>query len=110
MENCIFGINFCKDESCNYCYKKSFASHEKSKYLLNENPRHYTKGSSKKLEFKCNVCSHSFVSSLNHITSSSRWCPYCVNQKLCGLEECDNCYKKSFLSHPKSKYLLIKLI
>jgi very-short-patch-repair endonuclease len=37
-----------------------------------------------------------------NINQSNNWCPYCYNRKLCGI--CNNCYNKSFASHPKSVY------
>jgi very-short-patch-repair endonuclease len=54
--------------------------------------------SHKKYWFNCPVCEHSFESSLGHITSKTepKWCPYCVNQKLCEDKDCSYCRKKSF--------------
>jgi hypothetical protein len=40
---------------------------------------------------------------INDITQGE-WCGYCANQKLCNNIECNECFYKSFASHPKSKY------
>ena len=85
-------------------FNKSFASHNKSIYWSKDNklnPKDVYKGSTKKYKFDCN-CGHSFVTSLNSITSQNTWCPYCVNRKLCGNKKCKDCFNKSFANHPKS--------
>jgi hypothetical protein len=100
----------CENEHCQSCMKKSFASHEKSKYWSDKNgivkPRQVFKSSGNKYWFDCN-CGHQFESAVSHITSHRPcWCPYCANptQKLCENEHCQSCMKKSFASHEKSKY------
>jgi hypothetical protein len=98
----------CKNNECNSCYKKSFASHEKAKYWSKknkENPRDVFKGSDKKYWFDCD-CGHEFDASLSKITSDNTWCSYCSNppKKLCKNNECNSCYEKSFASHEKAKY------
>ena len=88
-------------------YEKSFASFDgltptgkkkvdcwSSKNKLK--PREVFKQSPKNCEFECDVCPHSWKPALAKIVSSGRWCPYCANQRLCGSEECDLCYEKSF--------------
>ncbi len=95
----------CKDDNCNDCFEKSFASHEKSKYWSNKNnisPREVFKKSDNKYLFDC-ICGHEFESSLYNISNNS-WCPYCSNppQKMCFSNECINCFEKSFASHEKS--------
>ena len=98
----------CENEECQTCFEKSFASHEKSQYWSETNgdvkPRQVFKGSSNKYWFDCDICGHKFENSLNHITGMNRWCPYCVNQKLCEKEDCKTCFENSFASHEKSKY------
>lgn len=94
---------------CKECFNKSFASHEKSINwsLKNElNPKQVFKSSNNKYLFNCNKCSHDFEMSLNKITNSNRWCPFCCNppQKLCENNECKECFNKSFASHEKSVY------
>jgi DNA-directed RNA polymerase subunit RPC12/RpoP len=90
-------------------FKKSFASHEKSKYWSDKNgdvkPRNVFKGTDKKYIFDCNECNHDFTLNLDAITGKrNRWCPYCSNRKLCIDIDCTRCYEKSFASHKKSKY------
>jgi very-short-patch-repair endonuclease len=97
----------CNDEKCKYCFNKSFASHEKSKYWSNKNelmPRQVFKSSSKKYIFDCIVCYHSFESVLSNITSKDCWCSYCSNRQLCECGDCVSCFDKSFASHEKSQY------
>ena len=80
----------CKNNDCEICFTKSFASHEKSIYWSNKNsktPRDYFKGnSSDKFIFNCNVCNLEFTTLLNSITCMNSWCPICVNktEKLLG--------------------------
>lgn len=99
----------CDNNGCNICYEKSFASHEKSIYFSKkniENPRDLFKGTHKKYIFECETCKHDFETAINKITGTDRWCPFCSNppKKLCNNKSCDKCLKKSFASHPNSKY------
>jgi very-short-patch-repair endonuclease len=83
-------------------YENSFATHPKSKFwsIRNEGkPEDYALNSHQKCWFDCD-CGHPFDSSLLNINKGNNWCPYCANKKLCG--KCDNCFNKSFASHPKS--------
>jgi hypothetical protein len=45
------------------CFDKSFASHEKSKYIINNDiPINLIfKNSNKTYEFKCEICNHIFI-------------------------------------------------
>ena len=89
----------------NIPFERSFASHEKSKYWSSKNtekPENVFKCSGKKYWFECD-CGHTFDSQLNDITRG-KWCPYCVNRKLCNESSCLSCYNNSFASHEKSKY------
>jgi very-short-patch-repair endonuclease len=91
-------------------FEKSFASHEKSKFWSKKNgdiiPRQISKSTQKKYWFDCNKCVHTFESAISSVTNKNRgrWCPYCVNKKLCDNIDCKKCLEKSFLSHEKSKY------
>ena len=76
------GKKLCDKGNCNYCYNKSFASHEKSQFLCeknNLNPRLMFKGSNKKYYFKCETCNKEFLMALYSVTSKNdpRWCPFC---------------------------------
>lgn len=98
----------CYNDSCDKCYNRSFASHEKSKFWCNENqdyPRRVYKSSKKKYWFYCNICNHKFDASPLNVVYGC-WCPYCSSalKKLCEKEECKFCFERSFASHPKSKY------
>ena len=60
----------CNNNDCKFCFEKSFASYEKSKYWSNkniENPRNLMKSSDKKYWFNCNICSHEYECSLSNI-------------------------------------------
>lgn len=75
----------CDNIDCDICFNKSFASHEKSKFLTdkNINPRYIFKNSNKKYEFTCEDCNGIFNSVLSGVTRqyiTSSWCPYCVNK------------------------------
>jgi len=88
-------------------FEKSFASHPKSEFWSNKNDlksKNVFKNSNNKFWFECNICYHSFDSRLGDINQKNRWCPYCVNQKLCEKDDCLECFNKSFASHPKSKF------
>ena len=105
---CIPPLKLCKKDDCQSCFKKSFASHEKSNHWSHKNgeikPRQVFNSSNKKYLFNCE-CGHEFDSSLNNITGQhNTWCSYCANQKLCEKKDCQSCHEKSFASHEKSKY------
>ena len=96
----------CDDVNCTICFNKSFASHEKSKYILEVNPRSLFKSSNKKHKFKCNTCSHIFEITLAHVTIDNNWCSYCSSGRLCSDNDCIICFNKSFASHEKAKYII----
>ena len=73
----------CEQEDCNFCYQKSFASHEKAKFW-NETknggikPREVFKGSNKKYWFTCDECKHDFLAPPEAISRlKGTWCPTC---------------------------------
>lgn len=71
----------CDKDDCNSCFKKSFASHEKSKFWSIKNklkPREVFKSSGKKYFFICKN-NHTFECGLNSI-SQNIWCPLCKNK------------------------------
>ena len=73
----------CDKDDCQHCFKKSFASHSKSKYWHTDKnkltPRQCCKFKNQKYWFTCNDCNNEFYSSLGCI-SSGTWCPICVNK------------------------------
>ena len=98
------------DEDCKVCFDKSFASYEgktKSGVLKvdcwsednEKKPREVFKSDNNKYKFKCPDCPHSFYLTLNNLTCSDSWCPYCINKKLCNDEDCKFCFDKSFASY-----------
>ena len=103
----------CENVECNICLNKSFAIHPKSIYLISKNkliPRQLFLKSNKKYEFNCDKCKHIFETSLNKVSSLTRWCPYCSNSKLCENKECNMCFNNSFASVERSKFLHDKTI
>ncbi|AGV01494.1 restriction endonuclease [Cannes 8 virus] len=95
----------CGREECKPCFSRSFASHEKSKYLKKEyeSPLLMAKNSHKKYWFECRKCDHSFEAALYYI-SKGCFCPFCSNTKLCPSDECKTCFEKSFASHNKAEF------
>jgi hypothetical protein len=105
---CLFCSNkeLCKDNNCEKCKNKSFASHSKSKYWSSKNdkvPQEVFLNSHKKYLFNCDKCSHEFLADPAHVKTGN-WCPYCVNKKLCDDEDCDQCFNKSFASHYRAPF------
>jgi very-short-patch-repair endonuclease len=96
----------CNFDNCEYCYNKSFASNEKSKYWSSKNtikPRNITKSSDKSYYFNCEN-GHEFLQRINYI-HNGKWCIVCCNSKrLCSNDECEKCNKNSFMVNEKSKY------
>jgi len=103
----------CSLEDCTKCDERSFASHEKSKYLVdNVNPRSICKSTHKVYIFLCEVCWHFFENDLYHVTrkKNPNWCPYCSHTTLCEYDDCKLCHNYSFASHGKAIYLTDKTI
>ena len=100
----------CQEDSCDFCFNNSFASHPKEKLWSKKNeksPRQLFKNDIKKFWFDCDKCNHSFDMTLNSV-NTGRGCPYCSHHLLCKDMNCDFCFKNSFASHPKVKYWSIK--
>jgi very-short-patch-repair endonuclease len=75
--------NLCDYNNCNFCFDKSFASHEKAKYWSKKNsllPREVTKFTNKKYYFDCPDCKLEFSSVLSNISGKNQWCPKCKNK------------------------------
>jgi hypothetical protein len=104
--------------NCDFCFDKSFASHEKSKfwnYSKNEDmPRNIHKNSNKEYHFLCEL-NHVFSDSLCHI-NQNRWCPTCkqkgelkMYKYLCEIFEKENVirqYTDDFSKNPKTESYL----
>ena len=84
---------------------KMFSEHPKSKFWSERNilkPNQVALNSHKKFWFDCE-CGHPFEKAMNNV-NSGRWCPYCVNKKLCSeSKNCIICIGKSFASVDYSK-------
>jgi hypothetical protein len=102
----------CGEDNCKFCYDKSFKSYKGKTtngnlkvecWHPNENedvnPRDVAISSGKKYWFQCDKCPHSFNSLISGITGRDHWCPYCAGNKICGEDECNICYEKSFKSY-----------
>jgi len=81
---CCYCANqkLCNKIDCKICFDKSFASNSKSKYWSEKNmdkPINIFKSTCKKYKFIC-INNHLFETSLNSISNSNTWCPYCVNK------------------------------
>lgn len=112
--NCVFCASntLCNNNSCDTCFNKSFASHEKSKfwdYIKNDKvPREIFKNANSKYFFLCDKCEHSFDILPQTINGQDQFCPYCVNQKLCDDTDCKICFEKSFAKNLFSQYWSLK--
>ena len=105
------GRTLCGETDCKDCFKRSFASHEKSPCWSDNNsdkPIQCTISMNKKRIFNCDKCSHEFESSLNNISNHCSWCPYCSGNKLCGDTECNVCFQNSFAANPRSEFWSVK--
>ena len=105
---CVPQHKLCGNISCEKCFEKSFASHEKSKFWSNNNensPEYVFKLGDSKIKFNCE-CGHSFTSVVKNITRYDCWCPYCSIpiHKLCDNDECKLCFNSSFASDEKSQF------
>jgi hypothetical protein len=102
----------CGEDDCIICYDKSFKSYpEKTTNgklkvecwdaIKNGDikPIDIAIKTHKKYWFKCDVCLHSFNSEISSITGLKCWCPYCSGRNICGEDDCDFCYEKSFKSY-----------
>lgn len=98
----------CDNENCNYCFDKSFASHEFAQYWIQEKndktPREVFLGSKKKYWFKCDTCNHDFEKPLKRIKATGGWCYYCTSDSLCDDEDCDYCFDKSLASDDRVEH------
>jgi len=96
------------DDDCNYCFEKSFASHEYAKYWIQEKndktPREVFLGSKKKYWFRCNTCKHDFDKQLKRIKATNGWCYFCNSTELCDDKDCNFCFNKSLASDKRVEH------
>jgi very-short-patch-repair endonuclease len=71
----------CDNEKCYMCFQNSFASVERSKYLVDKkiNPRQLFKSTNNKYAFECDICNQIFDTQLSSVTKGV-WCRYCFNK------------------------------
>jgi very-short-patch-repair endonuclease len=103
-KQCVYCSNqkLCNDTQCNNCYTKSCASHEMNTAWSSKNdlfPNNVFLQSNKKIIFNCLKCKHEYETTPNHYYNRNGSCPYCDNKKLCD-NDCEQCFNKSFASHP----------
>ena len=101
----------CKDENCNFCFRRCFANHEMIIHWSQrniKNPRYLLPNSHNKYWFDCKICCHTFYSPLYRISSGTSFCPYCAHQKLCENQACKLCFNKSFAASSKLSMWSIK--
>lgn len=95
----------CGREECKPCFSRSFASCEMSKYMVEGqgNPLLIARSGMKKISFVCPTCNHKFEMNPNSV-SDKRVCPFCSSIRLCEVDDCVSCQKKSFQSHEKANF------
>lgn len=99
----------CERDSCDICYKKSFAYHypQKSRCWSPKNPippSKVTKGTDHKYLFNCDRCMHEIEISPAYVNSGKQWCVYCCNtRRMCGHKNCRFCFSNSFASFDPEK-------
>jgi very-short-patch-repair endonuclease len=79
---CYPPIKLCENTECDFCYSKSFASNNLSKYwsqLNKVSPRQVFKSAEKKYKFNCLYCDEIYEAS-PHKISNGRWCK-CTKNK-----------------------------
>lgn len=85
------GGALCNDVNCDFCFKKSFASHVKAQFWATElnggvTPRMITRCHNRKYWFTCDTCGTNFDSLINHVSHGS-WCRFCTNKTESLLQE-----------------------
>ena len=94
----------CDDETCRFCFDRSFASHDRAKLWSTRNPvqpRQVARGARAFFWFSCDSCGHEFQSKLSKVSSGS-WCKYCAGLALCDDDNCQTCLDRSFASHERA--------
>ena len=87
--------------------KTYFNEHPKAQFWSKKNsllPENVALNSHKKFLFDC-TCGHEFEITPHSINIGGSWCSYCSSpaKKLCNKElNCNQCFEKSFASHPKA--------
>ena len=98
---CELDTDNCIQEQNGLCIAhKTPANNPKVVYLVNPVDVQLSCGSNKiKVDFKCDVCFHTFSSTLSNVTNG-RWCNMCsIKWKHCGVMTCTFCFDRSLASH-----------
>ena len=96
----------CDNKNCDYCFRKSFASHSKAHCWSKKNnisSRIVFLSSNLSYYFDCDQCHHEFEKTLSDVTKGDRlgWCCYCAHRRLCDDDNCKFCFQNSFAASPK---------
>lgn len=77
-----YGDLLCGSIDCTICFEKSFASHQKSKFLSKKNPvdpSFLRKGSRAKYIFDCDKCEQEYTAVISSVTIG-HWCACTINK------------------------------
>jgi very-short-patch-repair endonuclease/DNA-directed RNA polymerase subunit RPC12/RpoP len=88
-------------------FERSFASCKNAELWSSKNgitPDKVAIKSSKEAIFNCRNCTHEFKSLISGMSSDGNGCPYCASRVLCNNLDCNECFEKSFASHPNVIY------
>lgn len=115
---CCGNQKLCENDTCEMCYKASFASSPFAKHWSPRNevtPRQVFLNTHNKYLFVCGIFAyHEYVSQPGSITQNENsQCPYpCCSpgHQLCDVDDCQICYDASFASTEQSKYVVDKSI
>jgi hypothetical protein len=107
---CIPTKMLCDNDSCQYCFEKSFASNKlcilwDDKKNGSIKPRNVLNSTKNEYYFKCDKCPHSFSKKINQIIKlKNSGCQYCTKGVLCDNKNCVYCFYNSFASNYYSKF------
>lgn len=94
------GKQLCGDHSCIRCTGRSISSSERGMLLYagETDPHKIFMRSGKDVKWKCDDanCGHTwFASPHNVLGTGQKGCPYCGGQRLCGVQSCISCTRRS---------------
>lgn len=96
----------CGIKGCPTCYNKTLGNFINMDNWSSKNttdPMAINICSAKVCWFKCNKCEHEYQKQARGFAVDG--CKYCASTRyLCSDEDCNRCFKSSFISHEKSKY------
>jgi very-short-patch-repair endonuclease len=107
---CSTAWKHCGEETCTFCFKRSFASYagltlkgkKKADCIVNKAELRLAFSSRTKVKFKCDVCLHVFSMRLYSVTCDGVWCGMCSTAwKHCGVVTCTFCFERSLESYER---------